>query len=241
VTVGSAMGNMDFSRLEFDIQDWGLVPYQEALQRQIDQVELVRQELAREAIVFCTHPPVVTKGRATKPDDVFEFDGEIVDVNRGGRATYHGPNQVIVYPILDLNARGRDLHQYMRQLEEAVIRALLSFGVQASGRSLQTSTDGEVEATGVWVGSKKIASIGIGVRRWITMHGLALNVSRDEAAFQGLKPCGFSAETMTSIEEVLGYGVDRSLLKQELMVQLISGFAQPMNAREHAQHDELSI
>lgn len=205
------------------VQDWGLVPYQDALRRQLDLADLVHQELARETLVFCSHPPVVTVGRATQAGDVFAWNGEIAEVNRGGRATYHGPSQIVAYPILDLTPRGRDLHRYMRVLEEAVVGALSAFGVDAQGRSLrQEAEGGEVEATGVWIGARKIASIGIGVRRWISFHGLALNVERDESAFRGLNPCGFSSSTMISLEEAVGGSVDRAAVQAELRDRLLS-------------------
>lgn len=212
---------------DLNIQDWGLVDYSDGLQRQLDLVDLVAQELARETLVFCSHSPVVTLGRATREGDVFAWKGETVEVNRGGRATYHGPSQIVVYPILDLNHRGRDLHKYMRLLEEAVVRTLADFGIASSGRSPQIQEgDAEaVEATGVWVGSRKIASIGIGARKWITFHGLALNVDADEQAFSGMKPCGFLRETMVSMEELLGGRVDREQVKTSLKRHLIERFS----------------
>ena len=204
------------------VQDWGQVPFQDALRRQLDLVDLVHHELSREAIILCSHPPVVTIGRGTQPGDVFGWDGELVEINRGGRATYHGPSQLVAYPIIDLTSRGRDLHRYMRALEDAVIATLADLGIQAQGRSLQTEADGvEVEATGVWVGSKKIASIGIGVRKWVAFHGLALNVDHDPSAFRGLKPCGFTTETMTCVEDVLGSPVERARVQSALAENLI--------------------
>ncbi len=206
----------DGSKLSF--QDWGLIDYASALQRQLDLVDLVSREHARETIVFCSHPSVVTLGRATREGDVFGWTGETMEVGRGGRATYHGPSQVIIYPILDLNHRGRDLHKYLRSLEDVVIGALQELGVTATGRSLQVHEGDDVatEASGVWIGSRKIASIGVGVRRWVTFHGLAFNLDHDPEAFQGMKPCGFTSSAMISLEEVLGAPVDRALV-QELM------------------------
>jgi lipoyl(octanoyl) transferase len=125
----------NLSAESISVQDWGLIDYELALQKQTDLVDLVHQELARETLVFCTHPPVVTLGRGTKPGDVFGWQGPAVEINRGGRATYHGPSQMVVYPILDLNQRGRDLHKYMRNLETAVVRALSDFGISASGQN----------------------------------------------------------------------------------------------------------
>lgn len=214
------------TEIPLSVQDWGLIDYPSALQRQLDLVDLVSREHARETLIFCSHPPVVTLGRATRPGDVFGWQGETVEINRGGRATYHGPSQVVVYPILDLNLRGRDLHKYMRHLEDATVAALAEFGIQATGRTSQVSEDGSAaEATGVWLGSRKLASIGIGVRKWITFHGLALNVNFDPKAFIGMKPCGFSTETMISMEEVLGAPVDRARVVEALQRHLSAEFA----------------
>lgn len=213
------------------VQDWGLVDYNQAFQQQQDLAALVSQELARDTLVFCTHPPVVTLGRGTKPGDVTGWSGQTVEVNRGGRATYHGPSQIVVYPIIDLNPRGRDLHKYFRSLEVAIINTLKEFGVAATGRSPQvqvsdeTATAETIEATGVWIGSRKIASIGIGVRKWTTLHGLALNIEKDPTAFQGLRPCGFSPETMISLEEAIAQKPERERVKSVLSRELIAALS----------------
>lgn len=198
----------------------------------MDLVDEVSRDRSAETLIFCSHPAVVTIGRGTLPGDVFGWSGEIIEVNRGGRATYHGPSQIVVYPILDLNCRGRDLHRYMRSLEDAVVSAVSEFGIVATGRKsdfsetnaiTQTDTkiEAKIEATGVWVGKRKIASIGIGVRRWVSFHGLALNVRHDPEAFRGMKPCGFSTDTMTSMEDIVGSDVDRNKLKLILNRSLI--------------------
>lgn len=206
------------------VQVWGLIEYHEALKRQMDLVGLVHQELARDTLILCSHPPVVTLGRGTKEGDVNGWAGELVEINRGGRATYHGPSQIVAYLVIDLNLRNRDLHKYLRTLEDAVVATLAAFGIEAQGRSLQATTPGEeaAEATGVWVDSRKVASIGIGVRKWVTSHGLALNVERDERAFKGLKPCGFTPETMVSMEEILGAKPERKAVQDTLARELLS-------------------
>src|SRR6185437_5547955 len=145
--------------------DWGLIEYTEAANRQL---ELVDQVVAGNAdtLVFCSHPPVVTTGRATKPQDLAGWRGEIIEVSRGGRATYHGPSQIVVYPILNLNRdrsafRARDLHGYMRALEAAIVQTLSDFGIKAQGSAATAPSavdaaaqlldrDG-VSRTGVWV------------------------------------------------------------------------------------------
>lgn len=205
-----------------NVEDWGLISYKEALSRQEEYVDQVARELRRETLVFCSHPPVVTLGRGTKEGDVFGWTGETFEVTRGGRATYHGPSQIVAYPILDLNSRGRDLHLYMRALEDAVLATLASFGIVAEANALQVE-DGAAEATpatGVWIGKQKIASIGIAVRKWISFHGLALNVEHDPLAFQGMKPCGFTPGSVVSMEEILGERPSRVTVQARLEREL---------------------
>lgn len=211
-----------------------MVSYQDALARQLECVES-----GEESLVICTHPPVVTLGRGSKPGDVFGWTGETVEVSRGGRATYHGPSQLVVYPILNLNQQrahvpARDLHAYMRVLEQAIILTLREFSIQAGTHDELSAPNGinEIQGsddpsfTGVWVrvgdSVKKIASIGIGVKKWISYHGLALNVSHDPVAHTGINPCGFQREVMTSMEEVLGKAVDMAAIERTLISVLIS-------------------
>jgi lipoyl(octanoyl) transferase len=175
--------------------DWGLIGYQEALNKQLELVHLVSEGDEEEQIVYCTHPPVVTLGRATQEGDLLGWNGEVVEVQRGGRATYHGPSQLVAYPILDLSKRNRDLHQFLRNIEYSVIDALKAYDVQGQ------ISEGN---TGVWVGKRKIASIGIAVKKWVSYHGVAVNLDYDPKAHTGLKPCGFSTETMVSLEELIG-------------------------------------
>jgi lipoyl(octanoyl) transferase len=179
--------------------DWGLIGYEEALNKQLELVHLVSDGDEEEQVICCAHPPVVTLGRGTQDGDLLGWKGEIVEVQRGGRATYHGPSQVVVYPILNLSSRKKDLHQFMRNIELAVIETLKYYNVE-SGIS-----EGN---TGVWIGSKKIASIGIAVKKWISYHGVAINIDHDPNAFTGLKPCGFTTETMISLEELTSKKVD---------------------------------
>lgn len=209
---------------EMTFENWGLIDYREGLDRQLAKVEEVARDPSRETIIFCSHPPVVTLGRATREGDLCGWAGETIEIGRGGRATYHGPSQLVVYPILDLNRRGRDLHKYLRALEESAVDVLRSFGIAANGRSLQLH-DGDAtaqEATGVWIGSRKIASIGIGVRKWISFHGLAMNIEHDPAAFFGMKPCGFTPSQMISLEEVLGAKPDRERIMERMRERLTS-------------------
>ena len=170
------------------------------------QEEIVARKIADSAaddeLLLLEHEPVYTIGRT--PDqssllDIAHLPHLVVQINRGGQATYHGPGQLVGYPILDLNPRGQDLHRYLRALEDFLIALLQDFGVAGERRE---------GLTGVWVGGKKIASIGVGVRRWITMHGFALNVCGDLAPFARITPCGIAGVEMTSIERERGGDVD---------------------------------
>ena len=146
-----------------------------------------------ESVLLLEHEPVYTIGRRLDKSslrDAARLPYPVFETNRGGQATYHGPGQLVGYPILDLRARSRDLHRYLRALESLLIDFVAEFGVRA--RQIEGKT-------GVWVGDRKIASIGVGVRKWITMHGFALNVSRDLAGFSHITPCGLADVTMTSI------------------------------------------
>jgi lipoic acid synthetase len=203
------------SRLK--VQNWGLLSYKQALVAQEELVDQVSAQKISSTLIFCSHPPVVTMGRRADPLEVTGWDGELVTTNRGGRTTYHGPSQIVVYPILDLKIYGRDVHRYLRCLESALVECLKEFGVEARGRSQE-----KLDLTGVWVGSKKIASLGIAIRNWVSFHGLALNVYHDEKAFKGIQPCGLTAEVMTSLEEVCGKKMDSTLVAASLEKNLKS-------------------
>ena len=207
-----------------EVIDLGLIDYHQALAKQLELVEQVQEDPELQYIVICSHPPVATLGRKTKPEDVAEWKGEQVEVQRGGRVTYHGPNQIVVYPIVNLTVerehlKARDLHGYLRLLEQVVIKTLAECGIPATNKPAPEflALQQDVEPTGVWVGNHKICSIGIGVKKWVTYHGLALNIIKDDSAFQGLKPCGFSPEVMTSMEQVAGSAVDREFVKSHLL------------------------
>lgn len=208
------------------IEDWGLIEYNEALVRQMAWVERVQEDPYLQVLIFCTHPPVATLGRKTRPEDLFAWNGPTVEIQRGGRVTYHGPNQLVVYPILNLNLpqgerahlKNRDLHGYLRLLEKSVIDVLGGYGVNArpqpSEEFLKNYED--VEPAGIWVGDRKLGSIGIGVKKWVTFHGLAVNLNEDEKAFRGMNPCGFSRGVVISLEETAGRTIDRDEFKEKL-------------------------
>ena len=173
----------------------GLVDYAAALAW---QQTLVTQRIATgilDSLVLLEHPPVFTLGRGG--DERYLLDPGQVPVHRvgrGGEVTFHGPGQVVGYPILDLKQHGKDVHRYLRLLEDVVIATLAAWDIAATRR------DG---LTGVWVGTDKIASIGIGVRRWVTFHGFALNVNTDLSYFSAIVSCGLPGVRMTSMQELL--------------------------------------
>jgi len=175
----------------------GRIEFSEGLKIQAGALEQC-DRTGEETLFLLEHEPVYTIGRRLDKSslgNVAYLPHPVFEINRGGQATYHGPGQLVGYPILDLKKRGKDLHVYLRALEMAVIRLVESFGIQA------VFCEGK---TGVWVANHKIASIGIGVRRWITMHGFALNVSSDLTGFLSITPCGLSGVRMTSLSLELG-------------------------------------
>lgn len=213
---------------QLEFQDWGLIDYEAASEKQLQLLEKVYHEQTPGYLIFCTHPPVVTLGRSTTQDDVTDFTGKKIEVSRGGRATYHGPSQIIVYPILNLkeprkNRQAREVVGFLRDFENAIVDVLKTYDLKALGKSLQKKSDSEskTDETGVWVSDKKLASLGIAVKKWVTYHGAAINFDQDPKAHQGIKPCGFEPRVMTSIEELLGKSVLRSSFEEKLKTQLL--------------------
>jgi lipoyl(octanoyl) transferase len=181
------------------VQWLGRIDFREALALQEDAASRKAAGSCGDDFLFLLeHLPVYTIGRT--PDQASLRDSAllphpVVRINRGGQATYHGPGQLVGYPIVDLRGHGQDLHRYLRSLETVLILTLKKYGVAGIRREA---------LTGVWVGERKIASIGVGVRRWITMHGFALNVRGDLAPFREIVPCGIAGVEMTSIERETG-------------------------------------
>jgi len=189
------------SRSEPHLQSrWlGRVSFDEALALQDQLVAKKRADaLLGDELLLLEHDPVYTIGRT--PDqsslrDVSHLPHPLFPINRGGQATYHGPGQLVGYPVIDLHRYGQDLHQYLRWIEKLLLEILAGFEINARTRS---------GLTGVWVEDRKIASIGVGVRHWITMHGFALNVCGDLSPFDHIVPCGIANVTMTSIQRETG-------------------------------------
>lgn len=181
-----------------EVQDLGRLGWAEAYERQRTLAEQRKRNEIPNQLLFVEHPHVVTLGRNAHEEnilasrEVLERAGiQMFDTNRGGDVTYHGPGQLVGYPILDLNGWKRDVHAYVRTLEESIIRALNQFGIQGERSSLNT---------GVWVNGAKICAIGVHISRWVTSHGFALNLDTDLNYFRYIVPCGLSAP-VTSMEQ----------------------------------------
>jgi lipoyl(octanoyl) transferase len=181
----------------------GRVGYAEATLLQQALRDRVRRGTGREHLLLLEHPHVYTLGRSAASSDIVappdwlrERGVEVATSNRGGQVTYHGPGQLVGYPIIDLDPDRRDVRRYVRDLQEVLVRTLAEQGVDAHAR--------ESPEIGVWVAAAKIASIGVHLSRWITTHGFALNLGTDLEYFQGIVPCGLAGVRMTSVEVVTG-------------------------------------
>lgn len=209
-------------------ENWGEVEYAKGVEQQLETVQEVASNNKPDTIIFCTHPPVVTLGRSTRPEDLTNWQGATFEASRGGRATYHGPSQQVIYPIINLtkqdrpHLKPRDIHAYLRAMEDIVITVLASYGISSQARQapLPGYESQNVQMTGVWVGEKKICSLGLAIKKWVTYHGAALNVDRDSKAFQGIQPCGFQPSVMVSMEELLQKPVNRGELMGRLKTTL---------------------
>jgi lipoate-protein ligase B len=179
------------------------MPYAEALelQRSIAR-DRISGGISQDVLLLMEHPPVVTLGRSSKekhlvasPEFLQSHGVELFEVERGGDVTYHGPGQLVGYPIVDLKRHRQDLHWYLRKLEEVLINTLADYGIPGERNA---------SYTGVWTRGKKIASIGVHARDWVTWHGFALNVTTDLSYFELIVPCGIDGVVMTSIARELG-------------------------------------
>ena len=211
---------MSMSTIE--IVEAGIVPYQEALAWQRDLAEdRIAGRLDHDVLLLLEHPPVVTLGRNSRAAHVLRPAGvDVVEVERGGDVTYHGPGQLVGYPILDLGGYKKDLHWYLRTLEQALIEALALHDIAAERNP---------GLTGVWTRGRKIASIGIHVKQWVTWHGFALNVATDLTEFERIVPCGISDVVMTSVQRERGAG-SREQLWQESVDAVVKGFERVFGA-----------
>jgi len=205
------------------VADLGRRAYAEVLELQRDLCRRrVAGQVSQDLLLLVEHDPVYTMGRGTRatslpvsPAELEEGGAAVFEVERGGDVTYHGPGQLVGYPIIDLTQQRQDLHWYMRALEGALIDALAVLGIEAERNP---------GLTGVWTAGRKIASIGIHVKQWVTMHGFALNVTTDLSAFGRIVPCGIDNVVMTSVAAELP-GRDAALLRDSARAAVVAAFA----------------
>ncbi|MCM8789541.1 MAG: lipoyl(octanoyl) transferase LipB [Candidatus Omnitrophica bacterium] len=204
--------------MDLRIFDLGLINYFTCWQIQKEIFKAVKFELFESSLVICRHNPVITAGRNTifgnilaSEEKLQELGIQTYGIERGGDVTYHGPGQLTVYPIFNLILFKKDLHWFLRQLEESVINFLSDFGIIGERHS---------GLTGVWADGKKICSIGIAVKNWITFHGLSLNIKKDDLQnFNLIRPCGLDIE-MTSLEGLLNRTIEIDEIKNNLILKV---------------------
>jgi len=210
-----------------------MVPYQEALEWQRELAEdRIAGRLSHDVLLLLEHPPVVTLGRNSHAAHLLQpADIDVFDVERGGDVTFHGPGQLVGYPILDLRAYKQDLHWYLRTLEQALIEAL---GI------LDIPAERNPGFTGVWTSGRKIASIGIHVKQWVTWHGFALNVTTDLGWFDRIVPCGIPGVVMTSVQKERGTGNGEQLW-EESVGAVVKGFETAFGVSSHSEGCALAL
>jgi lipoyl(octanoyl) transferase len=195
------------------------IGYEAGLRLQERYVAAILDGTGSDTILLLEHLPVYTIGRLRDQSslrDPASLPYPVHEINRGGQATYHGPGQLVGYPILNLNPRGKDLHEHLRKLEDALIRACQRFGVQAGRRE---------GLTGVWVENRKLASIGVGVRKWISMHGFAINITRESLPpFFAITPCGIDGVSMSCLENEAGRDITVAEASEVISEELRSIF-----------------
>jgi len=186
-----------------ELVDWGLLDYEESLARQRELVRKRQDDECGDMLIAVEHPHVFTIGRRREAlgNVLAAGDVPVIEIERGGDVTYHGPGQLVMYSICKLDDAEQDLHLVLRNLEQGIIDALVHYGLEA-GR--------EEGKTGVWLGGRKLASLGIACRQWVTFHGLGLNVNTDLSYFGRINPCGFDSKVMTSVAAETG-GADVSM------------------------------
>lgn len=199
------------------------VEYQEALKFQrllVDQY--ARDPKDKGSLILLEHPPVITVGRSGSEDNVLVEGSELqqkgvalFDTNRGGDVTYHGPGQIVGYPILPLAYHGKDVHKYLRRIENMLIAMLWEYGIKAEMRP---------GLTGVWTASGKIASIGVAITHWISYHGFALNVSPNLEHFKLIHPCGIAGCAIASMESILGKAPERAEVDERIVAHFCAEF-----------------
>ncbi len=232
---------MDVDR-ELHVRRLGVVPYAEALDLQKRLVEERRAGSIPDQLLLLQHPPVITLGVKARndrshvlasPADLEEEGVEIFETGRGGDVTYHGPGQLVGYPILDLRPDRCDVHKYVRDLEEALIQAAAGFGV---------ATERIQGLTGVWAGKNKLAAIGVRISRWITSHGFAFNVGTNLGHFDLIVPCGIADKGVTSLEVLLSRPVQMDEVESAVVTSFAAVFERrPVQSASVAQAFRLPV
>lgn len=213
------------------VRDLGRVGYEEAVALQRDLLDRVADDREDDTLLFVEHPPVITLGANFHEENLLASTQElerngilVARTERGGDVTYHGPGQLVIYPVFNLKRHGKDVHKWLRDLEEAVIQALKPFGLEGSRFPPHT---------GVWVNGGKVCAIGVKVRRWTSMHGLALNVNNDLASFSLIVPCGISGHPVTSMANELARDVPIDEVKREVGRAFASIFGRAAGTTVH--------
>ncbi len=200
------------------ITDLGQMDYQTAWDYQKETHEKVLKGKAPDTLIFVEHEPVYTLGKNADNNHLLQSapdDAKVYNVERGGDITYHGPGQIVGYPILDLHHYQKSISWYMRTLEQVLIDSLATYGIEAGLKE---------DLTGVWVGDEKIGAQGVRISRWVTMHGFALNVNTDLNYFGGIIPCGIFEYGVTSMEKILGSKQDLSDVKYQIIESFTDAF-----------------
>ncbi len=186
----------------------GEVDYQQVLGWQHGLLKMREQGFARDTIITVEHPPVVTVGRDGHEENYADLATPPIKIERGGDVTYHGPGQLVVYFIFNLTRRGRDLHKFMDNIQEGIIATLAEYDIAAEKGD---------ENKGVWTGGKKIASVGVAVKRWMSFHGAAINLNTDLSDFDQIQPCGLDSAVMTSAKKMLSKKVNLVTFGRQLV------------------------
>jgi len=214
------------------VEQPGVVGYRESLRLQHERVLARKAGTIADTLILLEHPPVYTLGRNAdcrnilfSPDRLSQLGAQVFETDRGGDVTYHGPGQIVGYPILDLTRHRRDLSWYMHSIEEVFVRVAGEFGIQA----------GRVNgARGAWVGNDKLVAMGVHVSRWITSHGFAFNVNTDLRFFDWIVPCGLHGKGVTSLQKLLGKPVSMELATEHVIRHFGAVFGMEMRQAERA-------
>jgi len=189
----------------------GRVDYERALIWQRKLAKMRKEGLARDTIMMLEHPPVFTVGKSGKEENYLKLKDKAVFVERGGDVTYHGPGQLVVYYIFDISRRDKNLHKFMSDIQQGIIDTLFEYGISAKRGN---------EHTGIWIEDRKIASIGIAVKNWVTFHGSAINLNTNLEDFEKINPCGLSSTVITSLKKETGNTINMN----EFCTKLVAAY-----------------